>query len=190
MSFRCGRRASVEAFPMSWAFPTAEYYARDDSLAASGGLSLSRYSAACLSSFPLRRSGSSMVPSPGFPFRASVAVYHTALLPTRRSLEGLPSSSTPLFLHATACGLRRTFPSLPTRMFLCGLRCALKPSASATSVLEAVPALQGTRLLLRPAGYSVYASSILFTVAPRPRHGRKTRSGWVASPYPTGTFTR
>src|SRR5712692_4047768 len=24
---------------------------------------------------------------------------------------------------------------------------------------------------------------------PRLRHGRKTRYGWVASPYPTGTFT-
>ena len=31
-------------------------------------------------------------------------------------------------------------------------------------LFEAVPALQGTRLPLRPTGYSVYASSILFTV--------------------------
>ena len=54
---------------------------------------------------------------------------------------------------------------------------------------EAVPALQGTRLPLRPTGYSVYASPILFTVSPRLRHGRKTRYGWVAHPYPTGTFT-
>jgi hypothetical protein len=54
---------------------------------------------------------------------------------------------------------------------------------------EAVPALQGTRLPLRPTGFSVYASSILFAVFPRLRHGRKTRYGWVASPYPTGTFT-
>jgi hypothetical protein len=58
-----------------------------------------------------------------------------------------------------------------------------------TRHFEAVPALQGTRLPLRPTGYSVYASSILFTVSPRLRHGRKTRYGWVASPYPTGTFT-
>jgi hypothetical protein len=54
---------------------------------------------------------------------------------------------------------------------------------------EAVPALQGTRLPLRPTGYSVDASSLLFTVSPRLRHGRKTRYGWVATPYPTGTFT-
>jgi hypothetical protein len=66
---------------------------------------------------------------------------------------------------------------------------ALKPSASATSLFEAVPALQGARSPLRPTGYAVYASPILFTVSPRLRHGRKTRYGWVASPYPTGTFT-
>ena len=66
----------------------------------------------------------------------------------------------------------------------------LKPSASATSHFEAVPALQGTRFPLRPTGFSVYASPILFGHFPaRLRHGRKTRYGWVASPYPTGTFT-
>jgi hypothetical protein len=31
-------------------------------------------------------------------------------------------------------------------------------------LFEAVPALQGTRLPLRPTGFSVYASSILFAV--------------------------
>ena len=57
-------------------------------------------------------------------------------------------------------------------------------------LFEAVPALQGTRLPLRPTGCSVYASSILFTASSsRLRHGRKTRYGWVANPYPTGTFT-
>src|SRR5712691_12567918 len=58
-----------------------------------------------------------------------------------------------------------------------------------TSHVEAVPALQGARSPLRPPGYSVYASPILFTVSPHLRHGRKTRYGWVATPYPTGTFT-
>jgi hypothetical protein len=56
-------------------------------------------------------------------------------------------------------------------------------------LFEAVPALQGARSPLRPTGYSVYASPILFTVSPRLRHGRKTRYGWMANPYPTGTFT-
>src|SRR5262245_11539205 len=41
--------------------------------------------------------------------------------------------------------------------------------------------LQDTLSTLRP--------SCSPRVPPRPRHGRKTRYGWVASPYPTGTFT-
>src|SRR5258706_2191006 len=55
--------------------------------------------------------------------------------------------------------------------------------------VEAVPALQGARSPLRPPGCAVDASPILFAVLPRLRPGRKTRYGWVASPYPTGTFT-
>ena len=43
-----GLRAAVEPFPLSWAFPTSEYYARYDSPAAYGGLALSPYSSACL----------------------------------------------------------------------------------------------------------------------------------------------
>jgi hypothetical protein len=66
---------------------------------------------------------------------------------------------------------------------------ALKPSASAPRLFEAVPALQGARSPLRPPGYAVDASPILFAVFPRLRLGRKTRDGWVARPYPTGTFT-
>jgi len=54
--------------------------------------------------------------------------------------------------------------------------------------LEAVPALQGARPPLRPTGFSVYASPALFAFL-RLRHGRKTRYGWEANPYPTGTFT-
>src|SRR4029434_4022077 len=56
-------------------------------------------------------------------------------------------------------------------------------------LFEAVPALQGARSPLRPTGFAVYASPILFAVSPRLRHGRKTRYGWMATPYPTGTFT-
>ena len=48
LSVLSGLHASVETFPLSWAFPTAEYSARYDSLAASGGLSLLQYSSACL----------------------------------------------------------------------------------------------------------------------------------------------
>src|SRR5262249_37040920 len=53
----------------------------------------------------------------------------------------------------------------------------------------AVPALQGARSPLRPAGYAVSAAPLLCTVSPRLRHGRKTRYGWVARPYPTRTCT-
>ena len=56
-------------------------------------------------------------------------------------------------------------------------------------LFEAVPALQGARSPLRPTGFAVYASPILFAVSSRLRHGRKTRYGWMATPYPTGTFT-
>src|SRR5215470_20372398 len=42
---------------------------------------------------------------------------------------------------------------------------AFKPSASAMSLFEAVPALQGARSPLRPTGYAVDASPILFAVS-------------------------
>jgi hypothetical protein len=47
---RClaGLRASVESFPMSWAFPTVEYSARYDSPRAYGGRSRCQYFSACL----------------------------------------------------------------------------------------------------------------------------------------------
>ena len=45
--------------------------------------------------------------------------------------QGFPSSTSHLFLHATACRLRRISTPLPVRVFLCCLRWAIKPSASA-----------------------------------------------------------
>ena len=102
MSFLCRLRASVETFPLWWAFPTSEYYARYDSPTAYGWRSRCQDCSATLSRDASRRAGSSIVPSPGFPCRASRAVYHTPSLPPCRSCWGLPSSSTPLFLHATA----------------------------------------------------------------------------------------
>jgi len=77
MSVLSGRRAAVETCPMWWAFPTSEYYARYDSPTAYGGLSLSQYSATCLARGLPPCGGSSLVPCPGFPFRASEAVDHT-----------------------------------------------------------------------------------------------------------------
>jgi len=69
------------------------------------------------------------------------------------SLPACHGLRTPADLHLLATTDVRVLPSG-----------ALKPSASATSLFEAVPALQGARSPLRPPGYSVYASSILFVV--------------------------
>jgi hypothetical protein len=77
MSCLSGLRASVESFPMSWAFPTSESYARYDSPIAYGGFSLLQYSSTCLSRGLPQCVGSSIVLCPGFPFRASRAVDHT-----------------------------------------------------------------------------------------------------------------
>ena len=77
----------------------------------------------------------------------------------------------------------------PSRLLLYCLRCALKPSASGTDYVEAVPALQGTRLPLRPTGFSVYACLTSCSQVTPLLIKTKTRYGWVASPYPTGTFT-
>ena len=81
MSVLAGLRASVETFPVSWAFPTAEYDARYDSPTAYGGRSRCQYCSAALAREASRRVGASLVPSPGFPCRASRAVYHTPSLP-------------------------------------------------------------------------------------------------------------
>ena len=77
MSVLSGLRASVETFPMWWAFPTSEYDARYDSPTAYGGLSLAQYSSTCLARVLPQCVGSSIVPCPGFPFCASGAVDHT-----------------------------------------------------------------------------------------------------------------
>src|SRR5918996_3247427 len=54
------------------------------------------------SDVPHARLGSSLALSPGFPWRASIAVDLTTMRPTGRNRWDLPSSSTYLFLHATA----------------------------------------------------------------------------------------
>ena len=132
---------------------------------------------------------SSLGPFPSFLFGASIAVYHYRAVPTSGVPWGFPSSLTLLFLHATACGLRRTSTSSPLRRLLYCLRCTLKPSASATNLSRSCTSTSGRASPLRPTGFSVYASPVLFAAFRRLRHGRKTRYGWVASPYPTGTRT-
>ena len=99
-------------------------------------------------------------------------------------VRGFLSSTAPLFLHATARGLRRTFEPSPFRVISCCLRCALKPSASATNSSRSCTSSSSVCASpLRPTGYSVYASPALFAAFRRLRHGRKTRYGWVASRF-------
>jgi hypothetical protein len=69
----------------------------------------------------------------------------------------------------------------PSRLLLCCLRCALKPSASRTDYVEAVPALQGARPPLRPTGFSVYAYlTSLFTITGSAVRSTRDTGGWLA----------
>src|SRR5438094_583287 len=67
---------------------------------------------------------------------------------------------------------------------------ALKPSASAMAMSKLY---QHFRVRGHPCGLQDALSTLRPSCSPgsspRLRHGRKTRYGWVASPYPTGTFT-
>ena len=110
---------------------------------------------------------------------------------TSRSQERLGA---PKFFNVSlpACHGLRTPADLPTLAHTGDLvlpSVCVKTLGIRDSHVAAVPALQGTRLPLRPPGCSVDASSILFAVSPRLRHGRTTRYGWVATPHPTGTCT-
>jgi hypothetical protein len=175
---------------MWWAFPTAEYYARYDSPSAYGGRSRCQYFSACLSpwSASMRRFQHCSVS--GFPLLCL-----KSCIPYIVVFHGQERVGPPKFFNVSlpACHGRRTPADLPTLANTGGLVlpsvCVKTLGVRNKRLFEAVPALQGTRLPLRPTGYSVYASPILFAVSPRLRHGRKTRYGWVASPYPTGTFT-
>ena len=131
---------------------------------------------------PHRALGSSIVPCPGFPLRASGAVYHTFDAFHRQEPLGLPKF---FDVSLPACHGLRTPADLPLLAKSDALVLpsgALKPSASATSHVEAVPALQGARSPLRPTGYSVYASPILFAVLPHDSamDARLDTGGWLA----------
>ncbi len=124
---------------------------------------------------------SSLVPFPSFLFGASLAVYHDRVVPTSGVHWGFPSSLTLLFLHAAACGLRWTSTSSPFRRLLCCLRRTLKPSASATTHFEAVPALQGAR---HPYGLQNSLSTLRPSCSPpfgdSATDARLDTGGWLA----------
>jgi len=74
----------------------------------------------------------------------------------------LPKFLAHLFPHATACGLRRTSSPSPLRMIRVAFEHVKTLGIRNNLYFEAVPALQGTRFPLRPTGFSVYASPVLF----------------------------
>jgi hypothetical protein len=67
---------------------------------------------------------------------------------------------------------------------------AFKPSASAIAMSQLYQHFRGRG---SPCGLQATLSTLRPSCSrgssPRLRHGRKTRYGWVARPYPTGTFT-
>ena len=68
----------------------------------------------------------------------------------------------------------------------CWLRETLKPSPSATSSFRSCTNFQGTRLPLRPTGFSVYASPVLFGYSPSASATGATldTGGWLALTRP------
>ena len=106
-----------------------------------------RFQHCSVSGFPLPCLRSCIPSSPSFHAQECLGPpkFFDASLPACRGLR------TPADLRHLAHTVVRGLPSG-----------ALKPSASATSLFEAVPALQGARSPLRPTGFSVYASPILF----------------------------
>ena len=95
------------------------------------------------------------------------------------SLPACHGLRTPADLHNLAKSVARMLPSG-----------AFKPSASAIAMSKLY---QHFRVRGHPCGLqdtlSTLRPSCSSCVRPRLRHGRKTRDGWVATPYPTGIFT-
>ena len=95
------------------------------------------------------------------------------------SLPACHGLRTPADLHNLATSVALMLPSG-----------ALKPSASAIAMSKLY---QHFRVRGHPYGLQDALSTLRPSCSPqaslRLRHGRKTRYGWVASPYPTGTFT-
>jgi hypothetical protein len=131
---------------------------------------------------PPQSPGSSLVPCPGFPFRASGAVSHTAVVSSPQEPLGLPK-----FLCASlpACHGLRTPADLPLLAFTGehGLPSgALKPSASATSAFSKL--YQHFRVRGHPCGLQDSLSTLRPSCAPC-LHGsamdaRLATGGWLA----------
>src|SRR5438093_5852877 len=136
MSVPSGLRASVETFPVWWVFPVTVLFHLPGRV-------------------PRRYAGSSIVPCPGFPFRASGAVYHIPTFSTAGT-----SGASQVLRRLSSCMPRPEDSDGPAPPCQDGAaRIAfgsVKTLGVRDSHVEAVPALQGTRLPLRPTGCSVY----------------------------------
>ena len=150
---------------MWWAFPTAESYARYDSPSAYGGRSRCQYFSACLTpwSASMRRCQHCSVS--GFPLLCL-----KSCIPYIVVFHGQERVGPPKFFNVSlpACHGLRTPADLS---ILANTDSLVWPSVCVKTLgvrnkrhFEAVPALQETRFSLRPTGYSVYASPILFVV--------------------------
>src|SRR5215471_15152024 len=132
---------------------------------------------------PQRCAGSSIVPCPGFPFRASGAVCHTPTFST-----GGAAGASQVLQHLSSCMPRPEDSGGPTSPCQCGGARVAFGGVKTLGVrhkrrFEAVPALQGARSPLRPTGSAVYASPILFAGRDRPDSARDARlatGGWLA----------
>ena len=121
------------------------------------------------------------VPCPSFPFRASRAVCYTPTFSTAGT-----AGASQVLRRLSSCRPRPEDSGGPTppRPYG-GARVAfgsVKTLGVRNCHVEAVPALQGTRLPLRPTGCSVYASSILFARVETPDSAMDARldtGGWL-----------
>jgi len=90
-----------------------------------------------------------------------------------------------------------TPPALPTlarkkisRMISCCFRKALKPSATGIIAISKLYQLSGNAIF--PTAYMILCVRFICFVRRKfhpLRHRRNTRYGWLARPFPTGTFT-
>jgi hypothetical protein len=167
MSVLSGLRASVETFPVWWAFPTSEYYARYDSPVAYGGFPCDSTPPPACTVFR----GDAQVPAL-FRVRVSPSVPQELYTIHRRFPRAGASGASQVLRRLSSCMPRPEDSGGPAPPRQCGWARVAFGSVQTLGVrashIEAVPALQGTRLPLRPTGYSVYASSILFVVCTTP----------------------
>lgn len=125
-------------------------------------------------------------PVSGFPLRASVSsslIYSTGVEWASQVLVCI-SSYMPRLVNSAG-------PSHPClyRMILYCLRCTLQPSASGTCLFRSDASTSGSAV--SPAAYMILCVRFVWVVRHHvyPSQSRNTRYGWMASPYPSGTFT-